>query len=95
LWEFASIGHWQFRPRAAEARSAPLEVEPIFGQFQAHGRSPDSPTLTRKRDEIEATIKAYEKKIAAARRDLANVNATLRLFKLDGGRPNSPSMWIR
>jgi hypothetical protein len=41
-------------------------------------------TLTRKRDEIEATIKAYEKKIVAAKRDLASVNATLRLFKLDG-----------
>jgi hypothetical protein len=47
-------------------------------------------TLTRKRDEIEATIKAYEKKIAAARRDLASVNATLRLFKLDGEASEFP-----
>lgn len=47
-------------------------------------------TLTRKRDEIEATIKAYEKKIAAARRDLSSVNATLRLFKLEGEASEFP-----
>jgi hypothetical protein len=47
-------------------------------------------TLTRKRDEIEATIKAYEKKIAEAKRDLSSVNATLRLFKLDGEASEFP-----
>ena len=41
-------------------------------------------TLRRKRDETEATIRAYEKKAEALRRDLAHVNATLRLFELNG-----------
>jgi hypothetical protein len=41
-------------------------------------------TLRRKRDEIERAIGAYEKKIEAARRDLAAVNATLRIFELNG-----------
>lgn len=40
-------------------------------------------TLRRKRDEIERTIAAYEKKIAQARRDLSSVNATLALFEQD------------
>ena len=41
-------------------------------------------TLRRKRDETEATIRAYEKKAETLRRDLAHVNATLRLFELNG-----------
>ena len=48
-------------------------------------------TLTRKRDEIEAAIKAYEKKIALAKRDLSSVNATMRLFKLDGDPSEFPT----
>lgn len=41
-------------------------------------------TLRRKRDEMEAAIRAYEKKVEALRRDLAHVNATLRMFELNG-----------
>jgi hypothetical protein len=41
-------------------------------------------TLRRKRDEIEAVILTYESKIEDARRDLAAVVATLRLFELTG-----------
>ncbi len=41
-------------------------------------------TLRRKRDEIEATIAAYEKRIEAARHDLAAVAATIRLFEVNG-----------
>ncbi len=41
-------------------------------------------TLRAKRDEIERTIDAYEKRIAATRRDLAHVNATLQLFQRNG-----------
>lgn len=40
-------------------------------------------TLRRKRDEMEAAIRAYEKKTEALRRDLAHVNATLRMFELN------------
>lgn len=40
--------------------------------------------LRRKRDEMEAAIRAYEKKTEALRRDLAHVNATLRMFELNG-----------
>ncbi len=36
--------------------------------------------LRNKRDEIERAIVAYEKELAQARRDLAHVNATLRMF---------------
>jgi hypothetical protein len=38
-------------------------------------------TLTRKRDEIRASIRMYEKKIAQAQSDLAHVTAVLRLFE--------------
>ncbi|MFL1875215.1 hypothetical protein ACIKT0_08375 [Hansschlegelia beijingensis] len=38
-------------------------------------------TLRRKRDEIEGAILAYEKRLEAARRDLAHVAATLQLFE--------------
>jgi hypothetical protein len=38
-------------------------------------------TLRRKRDEIEAAIIAYEKRLSEARRDLQHVNATIQLFE--------------
>jgi len=41
-------------------------------------------TLRRKRDEIESAIASYEARIAAAKRDLTAVNATLHLFELNG-----------
>lgn len=41
-------------------------------------------TFRRRRDEMEAAIRAYEKKTEALRRDLAHVNATLRMFELNG-----------
>jgi hypothetical protein len=37
--------------------------------------------LRNKRDQIERSIAAYSKKIEDARRDLAHVNATIRLFE--------------
>lgn len=40
-------------------------------------------TLRRKRDEIADTIAAYEKRLEAARRDPAHVNATLHLYEND------------
>jgi hypothetical protein len=44
--------------------------------------------LQRKRDDIESAIAIYEKKIEEARRDLAAVVATLRLFEIgDGNAP--------
>ncbi|WP_186417591.1 hypothetical protein [Bosea sp. CS1GBMeth4] len=39
-------------------------------------------TLRRKRDAINEAIKLYEDKLAQARRDLANVSATIRLFEV-------------
>lgn len=47
-------------------------------------------TLSRKRHEIEQAIAAYEKKLEAARHDLAHVNATLRLFQIEGERLEFP-----
>jgi len=47
-------------------------------------------TLTRKRDAIEQAITAYEAKIAAARRDLSHVNATLAMFQAPDGRTQFP-----
>jgi hypothetical protein len=47
-------------------------------------------TLRSKRDAIEQTIAAYRKKIEAARRDLAHVNATLRMFESPEGRTQFP-----
>src|SRR3990172_2555275 len=47
-------------------------------------------TLTRKRAEIEKAIASYEKRIAQARRDLAHVNATLRMFEAPEGRTEFP-----
>jgi hypothetical protein len=40
--------------------------------------------LRRKRDEIESAITAYERRIKEAQRDLSAVNATLRLFEVNG-----------
>jgi hypothetical protein len=47
-------------------------------------------TLRSKRDAIEQTIASYQKKIEAARRDLAHVNATLRMFESPEGRTQFP-----
>jgi hypothetical protein len=41
-------------------------------------------TLVRKRDEIRASIRMYEKKIAQAKSDLAHVSAVMRLFEASG-----------
>jgi len=42
-------------------------------------------TLRTKRDQIEGLIAHLEDRIKEARTDLAHVNATLRLFEMDGG----------
>jgi hypothetical protein len=47
-------------------------------------------TLQRKRDAIEKAIGTYEKKIEAAKLDLAHVNATLRMFEAPEGRTEFP-----
>lgn len=44
-------------------------------------------TLRRKRDTIEAYIGTMERQIADARRDLSAVNATIRLYEVDGSAP--------
>ena len=41
-------------------------------------------TLVKKRDEIRASIRMYESKIAQARSDLSHVTAVLRLFEASG-----------
>jgi hypothetical protein len=41
-------------------------------------------TLTHKRDEIRASIRMYEKKIAQARADLAHITAVMQLFEVSG-----------
>jgi len=41
-------------------------------------------TLRRKRDEISASIKLYERQIARARADLAHVAAAIRIFEASG-----------
>jgi len=46
--------------------------------------------LRNKRDEIERAIANYEKKIEAAKLDLAHVNATLRIFESPEGRTEFP-----
>lgn len=48
-------------------------------------------TLRRKRDEIAGIIAAYEKKIEEANRDLTAVNATLRLFEMNGEPQQFPA----
>ncbi|XSG83517.1 MAG: hypothetical protein ACPW61_07010 [Methyloligella sp. ZOD6] len=47
-------------------------------------------TLERKREQIEQAIALYEKKIEAAKVDLAHVNATLRMFEAPEGRSQYP-----
>lgn len=47
-------------------------------------------TLVRKQREIERAILTYEKKLDQARRDLSHVNATLRLFKVNGTASEFP-----
>jgi hypothetical protein len=49
--------------------------------------------LLRKRDEIAATIAAYEARLDAARRDLAALDHAARLFDLEAGRDESVSSW--
>ncbi|GFO83483.1 MAG: hypothetical protein A49_31100 [Methyloceanibacter sp.] len=46
--------------------------------------------LRDKRDKIERAIAAYEKEIQQARRDLAHVNATIRMFEAPEGRTQFP-----
>jgi hypothetical protein len=41
-------------------------------------------TLVKKRDEIRASIRMYEAKIAQARSDLSHVTAVLQLFEVSG-----------
>jgi hypothetical protein len=47
--------------------------------------------LRRKRDRIEASIAAYERKIKEAQADLAHVTASLRLFELSGDPSDFPA----
>src|ERR1700722_14915814 len=51
--------------------------------------------LRRKRDEIAATIAAYEAIIDAARRDLAGLDQAARLFELEAGRDETAIPWSR
>ena len=47
-------------------------------------------TLKRKRAQIAASIKLYERQIAQAQADLAHVNATIRVFEASGTRKDLP-----
>ena len=47
--------------------------------------------LRRKRDRIEASIAAYERKIKEAHADLAHVTASLPLFELSGEPSEFPA----
>ncbi len=49
--------------------------------------------LRRKRDEIAATIAAYEARIDAARRDLAALDQAARLFDIEAGRDETIISW--
>src|SRR3954447_16421641 len=51
--------------------------------------SPIITTLRTKRDQIEGLIAHLEDRLKEARTDLAHVNATLRLFEMDGEAPES------
>jgi hypothetical protein len=51
--------------------------------------------LRRKRDEIAATIAAYEARIDAARRDLAALDQAARLFDLEAGHDETGIPWSR
>jgi hypothetical protein len=50
-------------------------------------------TLRRKRDEISASIRMYEKKIAQARADLAHVAAAIRIFEASD-RPKDLAQYV-
>ena len=41
-------------------------------------------TLRRKRDEISASIRLYERQLAQARSDLASVTAAIKIFEATG-----------
>lgn len=47
-------------------------------------------TLTTKRSEIERYVRQLEKQLTQARHDLAHVNATMRLFEVNGERTEFP-----
>ena len=49
--------------------------------------------LRRKRDEIAATIAAYEARIDAARKDLAALDQAARLFDIEAGRDETVISW--
>ena len=51
-------------------------------------------TLRRKQAEIENAIAAYEKRAEEARRDLAAINATVRLFSVEPEPSTSPPTWM-
>ena len=46
--------------------------------------------LSRKQDELQSAIRAYELKLDAARRELSHINACIRLFQTNGERPEFP-----
>ncbi len=48
-------------------------------------------TLPRKRDDIEAAIAVYEKKVEEAKRDLSAVAAAIRAFELNGELQQLPA----
>jgi hypothetical protein len=50
-------------------------------------------TLRRKRDEISASIRLYEKQLAQARADLAHVTAAIRIFSASGS-PKAMSRYV-
>jgi hypothetical protein len=50
-------------------------------------------TLKRKRDEISASIRMYEKKIAQARADMAHVAAAIRIFEASD-RPKDLAQYV-
>lgn len=50
-------------------------------------------TLKRKRAEIAASIRLYEKQLAQARSDLAHVEATMRIFAASG-RPSDIARYV-
>src|SRR6185369_13922640 len=51
-------------------------------------------TLRRKQDEIENAIAAYEKRAEEARRDLAAINAAIRIFDVNPKPSMSPPTWM-
>ena len=53
-------------------------------------RSTTVVTLTTKRNEIEAAIANYEKRLTQARADLAHINAAISIFEASGERLSLP-----